>query len=110
MLRPYLQNGLRENTAKNLAVTLEENDAMHRRVHLLGIVILHLCCQAVPKVTAAQTADGPLGLQWGMTKEAVEKLGIGLCCRQVGKYGARYGVASEDFANFPNPLGDEAKV
>ena len=83
---------------------------MHRLFYLLGILTLLLCWQAVPSVTAAPTPAGPLGLQWGMSKEAVEQLGIGLCCRQVGKYGARYEVASEDFSNFPNPLGDEAKV
>jgi hypothetical protein len=58
----------------------------------------------------AQSDDGPLGLRWGMSTEAVERMGLGLCCRQVGKWGARYEVNQSDFANFPAPLGDEDKV
>lgn len=58
----------------------------------------------------AHATDGPLGLQWGMSKAAVEKLGIRLCCRQVGKWGARYLVEAEDLKNLPNALGDEEKV
>ncbi len=33
-----------------------------------------------------------------------------LCCRQVGEWGARYEVESQDFDTFPPPLGDEEKV
>lgn len=58
----------------------------------------------------ARATDGPLGLQWGMSKAAVEKLGIRLCCRQVGKWGARYLIETEDLKNLPNGLGDEEKV
>jgi hypothetical protein len=58
----------------------------------------------------AQSGDGPLGLQWGASKEAVETLGLRLCCRQVGLWGARYTVDSETFRNLPRSFGDEAKV
>lgn len=57
-----------------------------------------------------RAADGPLGLHWGMPRAAVESLGIRLCCRQVGKWGARYQVNDEDLQNLPNALGDEEKV
>ena len=83
---------------------------MQRLFHHSGIWILLLWCVAGVSVTDAQKHEGPLGLQWGMTTEAVEQLDIGLCCRQVGKYGARYEVDPADFANFPNGLGDEEKV
>ena len=45
-----------------------------------------------------------------MSPEAVAELGIRLCCRQVGEWGARYEVESQDFDKFPTPLGDEEKV
>lgn len=61
-------------------------------------------------VANVRAADGPLGLHWGMPKAAVESLGIRLCCRQVGKWGARYLINSEDLRNLPNALGDEEKV
>jgi hypothetical protein len=61
-------------------------------------------------VVNVQATDGPLGLHWGMPKAAVETLGIHLCCRQVGKWGARYLVDAEDLKNLPNSLGDEDKV
>jgi hypothetical protein len=58
---------------------------------------------------AAQPGEGPLGLRWGMSPEAWQSQNR-LCCRQVGEWGARYEVDSQDFDKFPNPLGDEEKV
>ena len=69
-----------------------------------------LCCVMLGQQLAAQPGEGPLGLRWGMSPEAVTELGIRLCCRQVGEWGARYEVDSQDFDKFPTPLGDEEKV
>lgn len=71
-----------------------------------------LCLGLVIMLSAfdGRAADGPLGLQWGMSKAEVDALGIRLTNRQVGKWGARYLVNPEDFKNFPNALGDEEKV
>jgi hypothetical protein len=76
----------------------------------IGTCLGLLCCMVLVKTVDAQSSDGPLGLDWGISKEAVEKLGIRMCCRQIGKWGARYEVRRQDFANFPRPLGDEEKV
>jgi hypothetical protein len=45
-----------------------------------------------------------------MPKEAVERLGIRLCCRQVGTWGTRYTVARQDFNKMPRSFGDEEKI
>jgi hypothetical protein len=45
-----------------------------------------------------------------MPKEAVEQLGIRLCCRQVGAWGTRYTVDPQDFSKVPRALGDEEKM
>jgi hypothetical protein len=73
-------------------------------------VILVLCVGGALAPLDAQPGDGPLGLQWGVSKEAVEKLGLRLCCRQVGLWGARYEVDPETFRKFPRSLGDEKTV
>lgn len=58
----------------------------------------------------AESDDGPFGLRWGMSKEEVEQLKIGLCCEQLGKWGLRYEVRSKDFQHLPKRLGDEEKI
>jgi hypothetical protein len=83
---------------------------VQKRVVNIGTCGILLCWVLLVNTHNAQSADGPLGLRWGMTKEAVETMGIHLCCRQMGKWGARYKVDSQDFNNFPNSLGDEEKV
>ena len=69
-----------------------------------------LCCVMWGQQRAAQPGEGPFGLRWGMSPEAVAALGMRFCCRQVGEWGARYEVESPDFDTFPPPLGDEEKV
>jgi hypothetical protein len=71
---------------------------------------LCLCGLSVVSSLNAQVSDGPLGLAWGMPKEAVERLGIRLCCRQVGTWGTRYTVARQDFNKMPRSFGDEEKI
>ena len=73
-------------------------------------VILVLCVGGALAPVDAQPGDGPLGLQWGASKEAVEKIGLRLCCRQVGLWGARYKVEPETFRKFPRSFGDEKEV
>ena len=65
---------------------------------------LFLCGLSIVSPLNAQVSDGPLGLPWGMPKEAVERLGIRLCCRQVGTWGTRYTVARHDFNKLPRSL------
>ena len=76
----------------------------------MGTCVILLCGVAFVQAIDAQPSGGPLGLRWGMPQEAVDQLDIRLCCRQVGKWGARYKVNGQDFPNFPNPLGDEERV
>ncbi len=83
---------------------------MQRLLLKIEICLAILGCVMGGSVAGTWASDGPLGLHWGMPKEAVEKLGIHLCCRQVGKWGARYQVNADDFQRFPNSLGDEEKV
>ena len=83
---------------------------MQRRMLSLGISVTLLLCIAWGRSLDAQQNDGPFGLRWGMTKEDVETMQIRLCCRQLGKWGARYEVDHRDFKNFPRRLGDEAKI
>ncbi|MGQ4807797.1 hypothetical protein NKDENANG_01157 [Candidatus Entotheonellaceae bacterium PAL068K] len=83
---------------------------MQRFVFNIGTCVILLCGVVFVQAIDAQPSGGPLGLRWGMPKEAVEQLDIRLCCRQVGKWGARYKVNSQDFTNFPKPLGDEETV
>jgi hypothetical protein len=71
---------------------------------------LFLCGLSIASSLNAQVSDGPLGLSWGMPKEAVERLGIRLCCRQVGTWGTRYTVARQDFNKMPRSFGDEEKI
>jgi hypothetical protein len=71
---------------------------------------LVLCGLSIVSPLNAQMSDGPLGLPWGMPKEAVERLGIRLCCRQVGTWGTRYTVDRQDFTKLPRSFGDEEKI
>ena len=70
-----------------------------------------LCVYGVGvSASQAESDEGPFGLQWGMSKEEVEKLNIRLCCEQLGKWGLRYQVHSKDFQYFSKRLGDEEKI
>ena len=83
---------------------------MQRGFFAIGTCLTLLACLISVNAFGAQADAGPLGLRWGMPKEAVEKMEIRLCCRQVGKWGARYSVDRKDIENFPRSFGDEEKV
>ncbi len=84
---------------------------MRSCIRLQGVLwTLFLCGLSIASSLNAQVSDGPLGLSWGMPKEAVERRGIRLCCRQVGTWGTRYTVARQDFNKMPRSFGDEEKI
>ena len=80
--------------------------------HVMRMSVCFLIVSGVVGVFTlqAQQDDGPLGLRWGMSNTDVEALGVRLCCKQVGKWGARYEIEEDALKNLPNPLGDENKV
>ncbi len=83
---------------------------MQLQIPKRGMILALLCWVTFVSHGLAQPDDGPFGLRWGMTHEALGEMNISTCCIQFGKWGQRYKVDPGSFSSLPKALGDERRM